>query len=342
MKNYDVIIVGGGPAGLICAEALAKSDLSIMLFEKNEAFGQKVCGGGLTRKGLALLDVPDGIIEFKVNQTAVISKKRRSGADAPEPFLFMVDRVELGTWQRSRLDGTHVEVRNNSKVTSITKHKVVVNDTEEYGYKNLVGADGYFSVVRKFLGLPQGKRLAAIQYLVPAEKPDPRLYIFLNSKRFHSWYGWQFPHRYSYTIGCCADPRIVPPQKLKEDFNQWLKENNIDVSNARYQAFPISYDYRGFKFGNVFLAGEAAGMASGFTGEGIYQSLVSGKTVAEIILDPSHKSGEMEDVLKYNRIQEKVMNFLVESGPFKGALHEAIVALLNNKWIKAKIHRSFS
>ncbi len=342
MKNYDVIIVGGGPAGLICAETLAKSDMSILLLEKNEVFGQKVCGGGLTRKDLALLDIPEEIIEFKVNKTAVISKKRRSGADAPEPFLFMVDRIDLGTWQRNRLDGTHVEVRNNSKVTSITIDKVVVNNTEEYGYKYLVGTDGYFSVVRKHLGLPQEKRLAGIQYMIPAETVDPRLYIFLNSKRFHSWYGWQFPHRNSYSIGCCADPRIVPPQKLKKDFHLWLKENNIDVSNAKYLAFPISYDYRGLKFGNVFLAGEAAGMASGFTGEGIYQSLVSGKTVAETILDPTYRSKEMEDVLKYNRIQEKVMNFLVKSGPFKGAIHEAIVGMLNNKLIKAKIHMSFS
>jgi geranylgeranyl reductase len=342
MKHYDVVITGAGPAGLMCAESLSTSDLSVLLLEKNDVFGRKVCAGGLTRKDMALLDVPDEIIEYKVNKTAVVSRKGRSGADAPEPFLFTVNRVALGTWHKKRLEKTKTEIRINTKVTYVDDKKIIVNGEEEIGYKYLVGADGFFSVVRKYLGLPQEKKLTGIQYIIPAEDVDPRLFIYLDSKRFHAWYGWKFPHQGSYAVGCCADPKIVPPPRLKENFKLWLRENDIDVSNAEYQAYPISYDYRGYKFGNIFLAGEAAGLASGFTGEGIYQSLVSGQTVARTILDENYASEEMEAVLKYNRIQERILNFLVRSGPLKGLAHELIVGLLNNKRVKARIHRSFS
>lgn len=342
MKYYDVIIVGAGPAGLMCAEILSKSDKSVLVLEKNEKFGDKVCAGGLTRKDLELLDIPDDIFEYKVTQTAVTSPKRKSQTNAPEPFVFTVNRITFGTWQKEQLDSTHVEIRNSAKVTSINPEKVIVNEAEEYGYKYLVGADGYFSIVRKYLKIPQEKRLIGIQYTVPDPVDVPRLEIHLNAKRFSAWYGWKFPHENSFAVGCCCDPRKVSPEKLKKNFRKWLNEKGIDISKAKYESFPISYDYRGYQFDNIYLAGEAAGMASGFTGEGIYQSLVSGKTVAHNILDKNFTSEEMDAVIKYNHIQEKILNFLIKAGPFRGWIHELIVMLLNDKRIKAKINNSFS
>ena len=171
MKHYDVVIVGAGPAGLMCAKVLSKSDKSILILEKKEIFGEKVCAGGLTRKDLELLDIPDNIFEHKVTQTAVFSRKRKSQTNAPEAFVFTVNRVTFGTWLIDRLKNTKVEIRNNSKVTGITPEKVIINESEEIGYKYLVGADGYFSIVRKYLKMPQEKRLIGLQYTVP----DPEL-----------------------------------------------------------------------------------------------------------------------------------------------------------------------
>jgi len=342
MKHYDVIIVGAGPAGLMCAEILSKSDKSVLVLEKNEKFGEKVCAGGLTRKDLELLDIPDDIFEYKITQTAVYSRKRKSQTNAPEPFVFTVNRITFGTWQKEQLDNTHIEIRNNAKVTDITSVKIIVNETEEFGYTYLVGADGYFSIVRKYLKMPQEKRLIGIQYTVPDPVKEPRLEIHLNAKRFYSWYGWKFPHDKSFAVGCCCDPRRVSPAKLKTNFHKWLNKKGIDTSNAKYESYPISYDYRGYQFNNIFLAGEAAGMASGLTGEGIYQSLVSGKTVAHTILDKNFTSEELDAVIRYNAIQEKIINILLKAGPFRGWIHELIVMLLNNKRIKARINNSFS
>ena len=63
MKDkYDVIIVGAGPAGLSCAEVLAKGGKSVLVLEKNNEVGPKICAGGLTarvekEKFLSLQDV---------------------------------------------------------------------------------------------------------------------------------------------------------------------------------------------------------------------------------------------------------------------------------------------
>jgi geranylgeranyl reductase len=342
MKTYDVIIVGAGPAGLRCAQILSKTSHKVLLLEKDGVFGDKVCAGGLTRKSMEILNFPDSIIEHRITSTAVFSAKRRSQAIAPEPIIFTVKRKEFGDWQKGLLKGTQVEIRNNAKVTEIHPGKVLVNGNEEIGYKFLVGGDGYNSIVRKYLKLPVEKKLIGIQYTIPVPGLEPRLEIHLNSKFFGPWYGWVFPHEESIATGAVCDPKMMSSRKLKDNLLLWLSEKGIDITNAVYESAPISYDYRGFKFGNVFLVGEAGGFASGLTGEGIYQSLVSGEAAAQTILDENHKSDDLNAVIRYNAIQHKILNVFVRAGFLRGSLQELVVALLNNKRVKAKINKSFS
>lgn len=95
-------------------------------------------------------------------------------------------------------------------------------------------------------------------------------------------------------------------------------------------------------FGDTFLVGEAAGLASGLTGEGIYQSLVSGMEVARMIMNPEHESVELDQVLKYNRAMDRVMATFRRAGPLLGALQELLLILMNTAWIRNKVRDQFS
>ncbi|MCK4568911.1 MAG: NAD(P)/FAD-dependent oxidoreductase [Bacteroidales bacterium] len=342
MEKYDVIIVGAGPAGLICAEKLGGTDLSVLLIEKDTVFGDKVCAGGLTRKVLSIFHFPDNIIEHKICKTAVHSPRRFSHAEPPEPIMITMDRKNLGSFQRARLDNTGVKILSGTRVTGIKDGSLKTSSGEEYRYKYLVGADGYASIVRRYLKMPVKKKLIGIQYIVPVPGLDPKLEIFLDNGHFNAWFGWIFPHKDKIAVGCCCDTRYLSSKKLKENFHRWLERKNIDISKAEYQSAPISYDYRGLEFGNVFLVGEAAGMASGLTGEGIYQSLVSGIEVAGYITGRKEVSEEMKFVLRYNRIQARVLRLLLFAGPFRRIIHELIIILMNNKRFKQIINKGFS
>ena len=96
------------------------------------------------------------------------------------------------------------------------------------------------------------------------------------------------------------------------------------------------------KFGNIFLAGDAAGIASGLTGEGIYQSLVTGIEVANYITGCTEESDDMKAVIRYNRIQEKIMFFLIRIGPLRKIIFELIIIMMNNKRFKNKVNNGFS
>jgi flavin-dependent dehydrogenase len=342
MKKFDVIIIGAGPAGLICAEKLSKTDLSVLLIEKDVVFGDKVCAGGFTRKDLAILDIPDEIIAHKVHRTALHSPARHSETNMADPIVVTIDRKDLGRWQRSQLNETTVSVMTGTRVKEVRKESVVLDNGEEMGFTSLVGADGYASVVRRYLGIPQEKKMIGIQYMVPQTVTDPKLEIFLDSKYFNSWYGWIFPHSDMICVGCACDPKYYSSRKLKENFHNWLIKMNIDVSLAEYQSAPISYDYRGLKFENMYLVGDAAGIGSGLTGEGIYQSLVTGIEVAEYIKGGTEESDELKAVIRYNRIQEKIMKFLIRIGPLKKIVYELIIMLMNNKRFKNRVINGFS
>jgi hypothetical protein len=60
------------------------------------------------------------------------------------------------------------------------------------------------------------------------------------------------------------------------------------------------------------------------------------------IFIPKVVSENLVIVVRYNAIQERIINIILKAGPFRGWTHELIVMLLSNKKIKAKINNSFS
>lgn len=342
LKKYNVVIVGAGPSGLRCAEILSTTDFPILLLEKNSVFGEKVCAGGITRKGFDMLQIPDEVIEHKVTEVGMHSGNFQNIKTLPEAVVFTVNRPVFAKWQLQLLNDTPVHVRNNAKVTKINEKSVIVNDAEEIGFDFLVGADGPLSIVRKHLNIPVEKVLATVQYIIPIKDQSSQLDIYLNPKYFHSWYAWTFPHKNSLTVGACCDPKIMSGKTLKANFHKWLAVQGIDVSKAKYESFPISYDYRGLRFGNVFLAGEAAGLASGFTGEGIFQSLVSGEEVARLILNKPSPSEDFKYVLKYNKIQHNFLKFMIGIGPARSLVADLIILFMRNPLVNKKISKGFS
>ena len=68
--KYDTIIVGAGPAGLKCAEVLAKNGKEVIVFERKKIVGDKVCAGGLTVKDLNI-GIPEKLYQRKIKKIIV-------------------------------------------------------------------------------------------------------------------------------------------------------------------------------------------------------------------------------------------------------------------------------
>ena len=62
MQSFSVVIVGAGPGGLACARLLAEHGLDVLVLERKNVIGPKVCGGGITWDGL-IKRVPKRLID---------------------------------------------------------------------------------------------------------------------------------------------------------------------------------------------------------------------------------------------------------------------------------------
>lgn len=329
-EHYDVVIVGAGPGGLECAKVLAKSNKHVLLLEKNSEIGPKVCAGGLTRKSIDYLGLAEDKGGERLDYCWFKTKRQKTKLDAGKNFVCMIDRRELGQWQKNKLENTTVEIRTDAQVTRIEKNKLTINKDIEISFDHLVGADGSNSFVRKHLGLKTKWVGAGIFYFIENVKQDVEIHF--DGKLFNSWYAWVFPYgKNGVTIGTAAFGKILPLFQAKKNLELWLKNRNVEYHEKNFTAHPINCDYRGYRFGNIFLIGDAAGLASPFTGEGIYQALISGKVVANQIIDQKYPSKEMSDLRCVQRMHYFFLICIWLMGPLRKIFFELIVFVTKNK-----------
>lgn len=335
MESFDVIIVGAGPAGLKCAEILGDSKYKVLLLEKNSEIGPKVCAGGLTGKDIEYLNLPQNLIDFQYDKVNLHINNFKFKIKNKNNFAYTIDRKNLGQWQLRKLKKfKNIEVRTNTRVSKIEKSFIEAGNKKIF-YKYLVGADGSSSIVRRYLGIKSKGIDIAIQYIIPTKKYK-EFEVFFNSRLFSAWYAWIFPHKNYVSIGCGCNPKILSSKKLIENFKIWLEKNQIDIPNAKYEAFMINFDYQGYQFGNIFLVGDAGGFVSEFTGEGIYQALVSGEEVGKIILNENYNSSKINDLLKIKKKHHQIMNFLIRCDKFRTITFYIGVLLLKIPYFKNK------
>jgi len=335
--GYDVIIIGGGPAGLAAAEELAKNKKSVLLLEKNKEIGPKICGGGLTTK-ISELNIPLELVDKKFHTIKAYAGRKMYYFTLPWRFLATIDRKKLGQYQLKKVLLQGAEIRTNTLVQEITNTHVVINDQKIY-FKYLIGADGSLSLTRKYLGIKTKSTNITFQYRLPEELPHLELHFDANI--FGFGYLWIFPHQGYTLIGTGLEIKEAKGKNLKEITRRWCEQRNIDLSGAREESWIINSNYKGWDFGNIFLVGDAAGFTPSFTGEGIYPAMVSGVEVAKKIINPNYNCPNIKRILKNKLKQEKMIGRLKINKFLFNTAFNTILLLSRYKKPARKFHDFF-
>ncbi len=301
--KYDVVIIGAGPGGLRCGSLLAGNGVNVLVLERNKKIGRKVCAGGITWGGL-INSLPDTLIQKKFSSQKVRTRYQNILVCGSEPLIATVNRSELGLFMAERAAGCGAEIILGGRAETILEDRVrytVGGRSYEAHYDFLVGADGSSSKVRKFLGIDASAPECGIgiHYLV-TEGGEDMIWNF-NADFFNSGYSWVFPHRQRASVGAYLADGSIPPLQLKKRLDKWLDDQSVELTGARFEADKINIDYRGWSFGPRFLIGDAAGLASPLTGEGINPAIVSAEAVASKIIDDSHVPESLERIISKHR-----------------------------------------
>jgi len=304
MQSFSVIIIGAGPAGLACAKILAKHELDVLVLEKKPVVGPKVCGGGITWDGL-IKRVPEHLIDGAFPKQYIRSNYQQCIIKAADPIVATIRREILGDWMYRQAQEAGAVIKTSCSVYKITSDTVETSQGI-FRYRYLIGADGSSSIVRKYLKLATNKVGVGIHFQVPGH--FDRMEWHLNDTLFKNGYSWIFPFKNMASVGVYGIKPYNNARQMLGNLIRWADIQNIAVTGLKPRAGLINFDYCGWHFNNIMLIGDAAGFASGLTGEGMYPALVSGETAARTIINPEYNSSELRSLItkqqKHRRLAE--------------------------------------
>ncbi len=334
--TYDVIIVGAGPGGLACAEVTASHGLKTLVLERKQIIGKKVCAGGITWNGL-VQKIPGDISERQFATQYIFSRYQKVSVSASTPIIATVNREKLGQQMSSKAQQAGAEIRLGCQVMSISGNMITVLDKktkqlQQISFTYLVGADGSSSLVRRYLQLPVSHIGIGLNYQLPGNYPQMEWH--LDSTLFASGYSWIFPHKDTVSVGAYVDARVMKAKTLQRSLLQWGQTLAHPLSDYKGEAEYINFDFRGYHFNNIFLVGDAAGLASGLTGEGIYPAIISGETVAKTITDNRFIPTDLQKIIKNNSRHRKLVSILGKNKLLSTFLAELITFCLKKKVLK--------
>lgn len=304
-RRYDVIIVGAGPAGLECARVLQDSNLSVLILEKNEHIGPKTCAGGIVDT-VEPLDLPE--TKARPFNAVTVYLRDRQYEFTTHLSIKIVDRAALGRHQAEFLKSAgNVTIKTGTTVRQIYPHRVATS-AGDFSYRFLVGADGSTSMVRRYLNI-ESQYMVGIYYDIDERKD--RMIFRLDGSTYNTGYIWEFPHQKFTNVGFYYNPDQWKPRDAVQILRRYMGRRGYPMDSRTYRAFPINYLYQGSRFGNsIFLAGDAAGLASKLTGEGIAYAMVSGREIARNIMDPHYDLPRLRKIVTYKKKQDNLANVL--------------------------------
>src|SRR5581483_610208 len=155
-QDYDVVIVGMGPAGASAAYELSRAGLAVLGLEKQTHPRYKVCGGGLSVRIERILDEDfQTVVEHTINGIQFTYGGRDPfviEGSSPIAYMVMRDRFDHLLVEKARRVGTEIhECETALNFLELADGIEVLTDRGRYRTKVLIGADGANSIVAQRL-----------------------------------------------------------------------------------------------------------------------------------------------------------------------------------------------
>ncbi len=327
-ERADVVVVGGGPGGLACARDLAVAGARVLLVERKSGFGHKVCAGGITCSGLLPLIPPD-LVERSFPVQHVCSPRQQAQVQGPKPIIATVDRRRLGQWMAQQAQAAGALLYTGVQALQLTERGLVLRDAagrvRELRCGHVVGADGARSLVRRSLGLPSHLALG-LSAMLPLHWPQMEWH--LAPRLFASGYAWVFPHSAATSVGAFADAGLLSGKALQNALERWARHRGIALDSRTLRAGWVNCAYQGLRFGSRWLVGDAAGLSSALTGEGIYPAVCSGRAVAAMLLSGHSSAPELEGLITRQAQHRRLAQLAGRSRLGAELLAESLLLLL--------------
>lgn len=293
--TYDVIVVGGGPAGSTAAREAAQAGLRVALLDKAEFPRDKPCGGGLTVRCARLLpfDIAPVVertihgVHFSVRPATSFTQR------SPEPITFLTQRRRLDAFLLDRAKDAGVDVREKTAVRAVEANDGgyrVKAGAHEFRGAVLVAADGANGVTSRLAGVETDRwKGIALEGNISTGTRFPYRWADTMGVDFtHSCggYGWLFPKGDHVNIGVGGWQGGGPT--LRQRLDLLTRDYGFDPAELwglRGHPLPVRRPGAVVYHHRMVLVGDAAGFLDPFTGEGIFAAIWSGSMAVGRIVE---------------------------------------------------------
>jgi geranylgeranyl diphosphate/geranylgeranyl-bacteriochlorophyllide a reductase len=296
VECFDVLVVGGGPAGATAASDLAKMGRKVMLLDRQGRI--KPCGGAIPPRLIKDFAIPDHLLCARIRSARMIAPSRK-GVDMPvdNGFVGMVDRDAFDEFLRTRAAqdgadrraGTFMTwMRGADGVCEVEYRDKASNEIIRVRAHIVIGADGANSAVARQAAPKAGRAPFVFAYheiiRTPAnmeKSAAARCEVYYQGDVSPDFYGWVFPHGETMSVGVGSAAKGF---SLRDSTAALRRQAGLeDCETIRREGAPLPL-YPAKKWDNgreVVLVGDAAGVVAPASGEGIYYAMATGRLAAE-------------------------------------------------------------
>ena len=350
--DYDLVVVGGGPAGSSAAFAAAKNGIKVALLEKEESIAETVRTSGVTWiQNIKEFGIPDNCFN-PIKNFSFCSPNNEVTISDVIPRAAVLDVRKTYRWlaDEAKKQGVDVFVKMNIKNVIKNENEDIVgvtgigpNGETTFHSKVVIDATGFPSTICKAMGFAtQWERFGAgAEYEVKAENVDEDTWWLMVGQEYSpAGYAWIFPLgnnivRIGVGVGK-PESNVDPTLRLKEIIEKKLgpikKLGELTEIEFHYGLIPNDGLSRKTVFNNLILVGDSAGQANPLVLEGIRYAIkfgrVAGKVVAEAV-----KSGKTDkkSLYPYEENWRKEIESKINSA---GKVQDRWIGLTDDEWDK--------
>ena len=348
--HYDLVIVGGGPAGSAVAYEASKNGIKVALLEKEETIAQSVRTSGVTWiQNIKEFGIPDDCYNPIKNYSFCSPNNEVTIRDTiPQAAVLDVRKTYRWLAEQAKNEGADIFLKTN--INNVIKNKdgdiIGVSGTSKEGEvifhsKVVVDASGFSSIVSKAMGfVTQWERFGAgAEYEVKAENVDQETWwLMVGQKYSPAGYAWIFPVgknivRIGVGIGK-PESQVDPTERLKELMNSKIgpisKLGKITPIEFHYGLIPNDGLSRKTVYNNLILVGDSAGQANPLVLEGIRYAIKFGR-VAGKIASNAIKSGKTDEnaLYPYEENWKKDIQAKIKAA---GKIQDRWIGLSDKEW----------
>ena len=331
MERHDVVIIGGGIAGLTLAKFLAEYGIDFVLLEEHKDFFMKACGEGIISRLMDynffdLYESKIGI-EKRINEAIIYTKYGKLNLFIP---VLMTNKKEIERELARQAIKKGADIRMNEKVKKIEKREKVIIMPQNIEAKLIVGADGLFSLTRKYIGIKQPRYAIAAETLIKEIDLDKnKIHVEFKKDVVKYGYSWFFPKKDIWNVGIGS----FYMKEFKKSFEKFKKKFDV-----RWKAgyVPISKPLKAYGR-NAILVGDASSQVNSTVGAGNMMSMICSSIAAKVIKNFSNKNFLDIDLSDYEKELKKIKKALTYEYRFNIIFHK----IVRNEYLQYKLLKKF-